>query len=151
MPKNNKFWKDSLDDIIDGNFAADVRERALVRGITIGEATRQICEELRPDYEDEEREIARFLQKHKLSISLDEFALRSIRVMHSTAGERLRASARRLLAAECADAKRFAEQLEFESSFASDPATARSLWDRAQKWWSRFREWTRKAAEESEE
>ncbi len=137
MPKRPSFWRDSVEDLTDEDLIDEVREYALLNGCSLGEATYRICGQWLqdPQFAGMVEQVSGLARR--INIDPLEFARRSIRVLHSTAGDRLAASAKRLEAEESNEITQLAEQYEFEGSFASDPEVARSLSERARD----FRDW----------
>ena len=141
MAKQATFWRDSIDDLTDEDFIDEIREYSLLHGCSLGRATRKVCERMHSD----DPRFAGLVREDSPLVKLTgldpyEFELRSIRVLYSQAGPRLEAAGERLRQAETGDIQRLAEAYEFQASFEEDPAAARTLWERAQEWWSHLHE-----------
>ncbi len=138
MPRST-FWKDDISDL-DKNFAEDVREYATLHGCTLGEATYCVCEQRRqnPEFSGLVKEASALAETLKLDPV--EFARRSIRSHNSAAlRHRLEEAGNNLREPEVQGLTETAEAYEFESSFSTDTAKARSLWNRAKE----LRQWIR--------
>ncbi len=137
--QRDKFWKDSIEDIVHEDFAEEVREYALLNGCALGEATWQICERMRMEPELNSTVNQSYILADAIGVEREELARRAIRVLHSAAQERLDRLSEQIRKKECDETQEEIEKCEFESSLTSDPREAARLLRVARGW----RKWIR--------